>query len=149
MDIILLERNRNLGNLGDTVSVKPGYARNYLLPQGKAVLATPENKARVEANRAELEKRMAETKAQAQTTADALVGVALTLTGKTADEGKLYGSLGVREVVEAIQQATGVSIQRSEIYLPGGVIRAIGEYDVQIHLHPDVVVEMKINVMAA
>lgn len=149
MDIILLEKNRNLGNLGDVVSVKPGYARNYLLPQGKAVLATPENKAQVEANRAELEKRMAETKAEAQAKADLLAGVSLTLIGKTADEGKLYGSLGVREVVEAIQQAAGVAIQRSEIYLPGGVIRSIGEYDVQVHLHPDVTVEMKMNVVAA
>jgi large subunit ribosomal protein L9 len=149
MDIILLERNRNLGNLGDTVSVKPGYARNYLLPQGKAVLATPENQARVEANRAELEKRMTETKAKAQAKADTLQGISLTLTGKTADEGKLYGSLGVREIVDAIQQAAGITIQRSEIYLSGGLIRAIGEYDVQIHLHPDVVVEMKVNVVAA
>jgi large subunit ribosomal protein L9 len=149
MNIILLEKSRKLGNLGDKISVKPGYARNYLLPKGKALLATPENMAKVQETRAELEKLMAEKKAEAQVRADSLVGVLLTLAGKTADEGKLYGSLGVRDVVEAIHKATAMTVQKVEVHLPGGPIRMLGEYEVEVHLHPDVMVTMKLNVVAA
>lgn len=146
MNIILLEKNRKLGNLGDTISVKPGYARNYLLPKGKALLATPENMAEVQARRAELEKAMAEHQASAQLKADALRDVILTIASKTADEGKLYGSLGVRDIVDAIQKTAGITVEKSEVSLPGP-IRMLGEYEVEIRFHAEVVVPIKVNVV--
>ena len=147
MNIILLEKSRKLGNLGDKVSVKPGYARNYLLPKGKALLATPENMEEVQSRRAELEKAMSERQADAQLKADSLRDVVLTIMAKTADEGKLYGSLGIRDIVDAIQKTAGITVEKSEVNLPNGPIRMLGEYDVEIRFHAEVVVSIKVNVV--
>jgi len=148
IDIVLLEKIHNLGRLGDKVSVKPGYWRNYLLPFGKGVLATPENMAKVEAKRAEFEKLMLEKLAEAKTRADSLEGVVITLSAKAAEEGKLYGSLGARDLVDAIAQSTHVKVEKSEIHLPNGPIRLLGEHEVEIQLHPDLAVFVKVNVVA-
>lgn len=148
ISIILLEKMPGLGQLGDKVTVKPGYWRNYLLPQGKAWLATPENSAKIEERRAELEKVMAEKLVAAKTRAASLNDLAVTLSAKTLDEGKLYGSLGVRELVDAIASATGITLEKSEIHLKEGAIRTVGEHDVEAHLHPDVVVSIKVNVVS-
>lgn len=148
INIILLEKIHNLGRLGDRVSVKPGYWRNYILPLGKGVLATPENIARVEAQRAELEKAMAEKLDAAKARASSLEGAAITLSAKAAEEGKLYGSLGTRDLVDAIAKATNVKVEKSEIHLPNGPIRLLGEHDIELQLHPDVTVSIKVDVVA-
>ncbi len=147
INIILLEKIHKLGQLGEKISVKPGFWRNYLLPQGKAVLATQENIAKVEEQRAELEKAMAEKLTAAKTRADKLSDTVVTISAKAADEGKLYGSLGVKDLVDAISQATGIAIEKSEIHLPNGAIRLIGEHDIEIRLHSEIVVSVKVNVI--
>lgn len=148
INIILLEKIHNLGQLGDKVSVKPGYWRNYLLPKGKAVLATEENIANVEKKRAELEQAMAEKLAAAKARAESLEGAVVTISAKAAEEGKLYGSLGIRDLVDAILQTTGIVLEKSEVHLPNGPIRSIGEHDIEIQLHSDIVVSIKVNVIA-
>lgn len=149
MEIILLEKIHNLGRLGDRVSVKSGYWRNYLLPQKKAVLATPENIAVVEAKRAELEKVSAEKRAEAQARADKLHETHITITAKAGDEGKLYGSLAARDMVEAIEKATNVTIEKNEVHMPeGAAIRMLGDYDIEIRLHADVITNVKVSVVA-
>lgn len=149
MEIILLEKIHNLGRLGDQVSVKPGYWRNYLLPQKKAVLATSENVAVVEAKRAELEKISAEKRAEAQARADKLHETHVTITAKAGDEGKLYGSLSAREVVEAVEKATQVVVEKNEVHMPeGAAIRMLGDYDIEIRLHADVITIVKLTVVA-
>ena len=147
INIILLEKIQNLGRLGDQVSVKPGYWRNYLLPLGKGALATPENIAKVEEKRAELEKVMLEKLAAAKTRAASLEGAVITLSAKAAEEGKLYGSLGTRDLVDAIAKSTNVEVEKSEIHLPNGPIRVLGEHEVEIQLHPDLAVFVKVNVV--
>ena len=132
---------------GDKVSVKPGYWRNYLLPQGKAVLATAENVANVEKRRAELEQAMTEKLAAAKVRAESLEGIVVTIPAKAAEEGKLYGSLGIRELVDAILQMTNVTVEKSEVHLPNGPIRLLGEHDIEIQLHSDIVVSVKVNVI--
>lgn len=149
MDIILLEKIHKLGHLGDKVSVKPGYWRNYLLPKNKAVLATPENIAKIEEKRAELEKAMAEKLVAAQERANSLVDLVVTIAAKVAEEGKLYGSLGIRDIIDAISQARGVTIEKSEVHLPHGPLRLVGEYDIEIRLHPEVSTAIKVNVVEA
>ena len=146
MQVILLEKVENLGNIGDQVNVKPGYGRNYLLPQGKATVATPENIAIFEARRAELEAKQADERAGAQARADKLAGYVLTLTANAGPEGKLFGSLGTIDIADAAT-AEGKEIERSEVRLPDGPLRAVGEYDVEIHLHADVNVAIKVNVL--
>jgi large subunit ribosomal protein L9 len=146
MDIILLERIPNLGRLGDKVSVKSGYWRNYLHPRKKAVLATAENMAAFEAQRAELEKAVAEKVGEAQARADKLQEVHLTITAKASEEGKLYGSLGQRDIAEAIEKATQVVIDKNEIHL-ASPIRMLGDYDIEVRLHPDVVATIKLSVV--
>lgn len=148
INIILLEKIHNLGRLGDKVSVKPGYWRNYILPSGKGVLATPENITKVEAQRAELEKVMAEKLGAAKVRAGSLEGAVITLSAKAVEEGKLYGSLGTRDLMDAIVKTTHVKVEKSEIHLPNGPIRLLGEHDIEIQLHPDVTVFVKINVIA-
>lgn len=148
INVILLEKIHNLGRLGDKVSVKPGYWRNFLLPFGKGVLATEENIAKVEAERAVLEEAMAEKLAAAKARADLLNDAVITISAKAADEGKLYGSLGTRDLVDAILNATNVPVEKSEIHLPNGPIRSLGEYDVELQLHADVTVFVKVNVAA-
>ena len=147
MELILLEKVLNLGDLGDTVNVKSGYGRNFLVPQGKAVPATSENVAMFEARRAELEQAAAESLARAQARCDQLAGLVITLSAKAGDEGKLFGSVGTADIAHAITDA-GVSIERHEIRLPNGPLRQVGEHDVLLHLHSDVNAEIKLVVEA-
>lgn len=148
MDVILLEKIHNLGALGDRVRVKAGYGRNYLIPRGKAALATADSIAKFEARRAELEKAEAEALAQANARAEALRALGtVTLTRKGGEEGKLYGSVGTPDIAEALTEA-GVAIEKLEVRLPNGLLRVVGEHDVQIHLHPDVNVQVTINIAA-
>jgi len=147
MNVILLEKVQNLGKLGDRISVKSGYARNYLLPKGKAVLATPQNVAVFEQRRAELEKAEAAILAKAQARREAVNGKAVTINVKAGDEGKLFGSVGTADIAEAAVSA-GIELARNEVRLPGGPFRHIGSYEVEIHLHPDVDALITVNVVA-
>ena len=137
MEVILLEKIENLGAMGDKVTVRPGYGRNYLVPKGKAKPATAENIAEFEARRAELEKLAAETLAAAVTRRDQLDGKTIEISAKAGDEGKLFGSIGTADITDAVKTA-GVEIERHEVRLPEGAFRQIGEYEVQLHLHSDV-----------
>lgn len=147
MQVILMEKIGRLGNLGDQVKVKPGFARNFLIPKGKAIPATQENVAVFEKRRAELEKAAAETLKAAQARAQALTGMVVTIAARAADEGRLYGSIGTREIAEAISKA-GAKVEKSEISLPTGPLRQIGEQEIHVHLHSDVHTVVKINVIA-
>jgi large subunit ribosomal protein L9 len=147
MEVILLEKVVNLGALGDKVRVKNGYGRNYLMPYGKAVPATKANIADFEARRAELERIAAEKKAQAEERGTRLSAITLTIPAPAGDEGKLFGSIGTRDIAEAVT-ALGVEVAKSEVRLPYGAIRQIGEYDVDFQLHSDVTVTIKVNVVA-
>lgn len=148
MDVILLEKVRNLGDLGDRVSVKPGYGRNFLIPKGVAVMATAENIARFEARRAELEKALAEKLAQAQGRAEQLAGLeAVAIARQAGDDGKLFGSVTAADIAEAVS-AAGVAIDRREVRLPEESIRQTGEYPVDVQLHSDVVQAVTIQVVA-
>lgn len=147
MNVILLEKVQNLGKLGDRISVKSGYARNYLLPKGKAVLATPQNVAVFEERRAALEKAEAEVLAKAQARSETINGKLITISVKAGEQGKLFGSVGVTDIAEAAQQA-GIDLARHEIRLPSGAFRNIGSYEVGIHLHPDVDAQLTVNVVA-
>ena len=146
MEVILLEKIENLGNIGSRVKVKPGYGRNYLLPQGKATLATPENVARFETMRAELERKASDTLTAAQARAQQLAGVQLNLSAKAGTEGKLFGSIGTIDIAEACTRA-GVPVDRSEVRLPDGPIRVLGEHHVELHLHSDVNVPLTVTVL--
>lgn len=148
MEVILLEKLRNLGSLGDKVKVKPGFARNFLIPQGKAVYANKENLAKFEQRRAELEKMAQEKYQQAlvrQQQINALGPV--TIKAKAGEEGKLFGSIGTRDIVEAIHQA-GVEIEKREIDLPEGALRQLGEYELTIELDSDITAKIKLIVVA-
>ena len=147
MEVILLEKVANLGALGDKVKVKAGFGRNFLVPFGKAVPATKANVAEFEARRAELEKAAAEKLSAAQKRAEELDEIELTLTAKAGDEGKLFGSIGTRDLAEAIS-ATGMEVAKSEVRLPTGPIRTIGEFDIALQLHPEVAATVKIFVEA-
>lgn len=147
MEVILLENIGKLGNLGDKVTVKSGFGRNYLIPQGKAVPATAENVAKFEERRAELEKAAAEKLAQAQARAEQLNELELSLVTKAGDEGKLFGSIGTRDIAEALTSA-GVQADKSEVRLPEGAIRHVGEYDVDIQVHPEVTATIKLVIAA-
>jgi len=147
MDVILLEKVGKLGGLGDKVAVKSGYGRNFLIPFGKAVPANEANVAEFEARRAELEKAAADKLAAAQARADQLNELAVTIVSKSGDEGKLFGSIGVRDIADAIT-AAGVEVNKSEVRLPEGTIRVIGDFDVTIHLHADVEAVIKLSVVA-
>ena len=147
MEVILLQKVANLGNIGDRVKVKPGFGRNFLLPQGKAALATAANIAKFDERRVELEKRAADDLATARTRAAQLEGRALTLTAKAGGEGKLFGSIGTTDIAEALS-AEGIEVERSEVRLPGGPIRLIGEHHVKLHLHSDVEIDLTVTVVA-
>ena len=138
MEVILLEKVENLGNLGDKVKVRSGYGRNYLLPQGKATTATPENIEAFEARRAELEKAAADAVAAANARREKIDGAKVTITAKAGDEGKLFGSVGAGEVAEALSQATGVEVEKREVRMPSGPLRSVGEYELELHLHTDI-----------
>ena len=137
MDIILLEKIENVGGIGDKVSVKPGYARNYLIPQGKATVATPENIAKFEAIRAELEAKAAGELGEAQARAAKFEGVVLKIQANAGPEGKLFGSVGPIDIVEACGQLE-LEVERSEVRMPDGPIRVAGEHEIELHLHTDV-----------
>ncbi|OBS08730.1 50S ribosomal protein L9 [Acidihalobacter prosperus] len=143
MEIILLDKVENLGGLGDKVKVKSGYARNFLIPTGKAKYATPANIAEFEARRAELEKIAAEAKAAAEARRAKIEGMEITLTALAGAEGKLFGSIGTQDIAEAVS-AAGVEIERKEVRLPEGALRQVGEYEVELHLHSDVNVAIKV-----
>lgn len=145
MDVILLEKVDNLGGLGDKVKVKAGYGRNYLIPTGKATPATPENVARFEARRAELEKTAADALAAAETRRQGLEGLEITITSKAGEEGKLFGSVGTTDIIQAAADA-GHTIEKHEVRMPEGAFRMVGEYEIMLHLHTDVDVAIRINV---
>jgi large subunit ribosomal protein L9 len=147
MEVILLQKIANLGDIGDRVKVKPGFGRNYLLPGGKATLATAENIARFESRRAELEARAAADLTSARARAAALEGFTLSITAKAGSEGKLFGSIGTADIAEACQKA-GHAIERAEVRLPGGPIRTVGEHLISLHLHSDVDVQVPLTVVA-
>jgi large subunit ribosomal protein L9 len=146
MEIILLERIDRLGGLGELVNVRPGFARNYLLPQGKAKLATPENIAEIEARRAELEKHEAEVLAAARARAEKLEGLEVSITAKSGGEGKLFGSITNANITEAVREK-GIEIEKSEVRMPDGPIRLAGEYEIDVHLHAEVNATIKLTVI--
>ncbi|WP_024890461.1 50S ribosomal protein L9 [Luteimonas huabeiensis] len=144
MQLILLQKVTNLGNLGDKVNVKPGYGRNYLVPQGKAVPATAANLAEFEARRAEYE---AKAKAQFDEAAERLAkiqDVTVSLKANASSEGKLYGSVGPRDIAEALSAQAGVEIHKSEVVMGEGPLRHVGEYEVTVHLYADVEAQVKV-----
>lgn len=145
MEVILLEKVQNLGSLGDTVSVKSGYGRNFLIPQGKAVPATAANVAQFEERRAELEKAAADKMATAEARKAKLEGCSVTIARKAGDEGKLFGSVSNIDVAEALT-AAGVEVSKSEIRMPEGSLRHTGEYDIVVHLNTDVDATVKLVV---
>ena len=147
MDIILLEKVTNLGALGAKVSVKPGYGRNFLIPFGKAVPATKANLEAFEARRAELERQEAEVLANAQARAEQLATIAVVIAAKAGDEGKLFGSVGTRDIADAITTA-GIAVTKTEVRLPNGALRNTGEYKVALQLHSDVMAEVALTVVA-
>lgn len=148
MEVILLDKIAKLGGLGDKVTVKSGYARNFLLPKGKAVFASKANVEHFEARRAELEKKLAETLAAAEARAAKLTELAeVTIASKAGDEGKLFGSIGTRDIADAITEA-GVEVVKAEVRLPLGSIRETGEFDIVIHVHNDVDATIKVVVIA-
>jgi len=146
MEVILLERVENLGNLGDKVMVKPGYGRNYLLPKGKAVAATEKNLAEFEKRRASLEKVEADALREAQGRADALKAVRVTIARKAGEEGRLFGSVGTADIAEAVTEA-GAELHKHEVRLPEGPLRRTGEYDIVLHLHTDIDASVKVDLV--
>jgi len=148
MNVILLESVENLGGIGDLVKVKPGYGRNFLLPQGKAALATPDNMKAIEARRAELEKAAAEEIAKAKSRAKAIHGVEIVIPANAGSEGKLFGSVGPIDVAEALA-GIQVEVERAEIRMPDGPIHELGEFAIGVHLHSEVDAEITLRVVAA
>lgn len=147
MEVILLEKVGKLGSLGDKVAVKSGFGRNFLIPTGKAVPANAANVAEFEVRRAELEKAAAEKLAAAETRAEQLNEKVVTIVSKSGDEGKLFGSIGVRDVADAIT-ASGVDVAKSEVRLPSGSLRTVGEFDVTVQLHSEVKAIVKLVIVA-
>ncbi|WP_066960635.1 50S ribosomal protein L9 [Microbulbifer sp. Q7] len=147
MEVILLDKVGKLGNVGDRVEVKSGFGRNFLLPTGKAVLANAANIAEFEAKRAELEAAAAAKVSEAEGRAAKLEGLVVTIAANAGDEGKLFGSIGTRDIADAIT-AAGVAVEKAEVKLPEGALREVGEYDVDVQLHSDVVTAVKVVVEA-
>ncbi|WP_226703640.1 50S ribosomal protein L9 [Microbulbifer elongatus] len=147
MEVILLDKVGKLGNVGDRVEVKAGFGRNFLLPTGKAVLANAANIAEFEAKRAELEAAAAAKVSEAESRATQLEGVVVTIAANAGDEGKLFGSIGTRDIAEAIT-AAGVAVEKAEVKLPEGALREVGEYEVDVQLHADVITAVKVVVEA-
>ncbi|UQB43113.1 50S ribosomal protein L9 [Thiomicrospira microaerophila] len=147
MNVILLEKVQNLGSLGDQVTVKSGYARNFLIPQGKAKPATKENVAEFEARRVELEKQAAEALAAAQAVYEKMNGMVVTVEASAGEEGKLFGSIGTQDIADALK-ASGFDIERRHVRLPEGVLRHTGTFEIDVQLHTDVVAEITIEVKA-
>ena len=148
MDVILLEKVGKIGTIGDKVTVKAGFGRNYLIPNGKAIFATPANIAEFEARRAELEAAAAERRAGADARAAKLAELAsVQIAANAGDEGKLFGSIGTRDIAEALT-AAGVEVAKSEVKLPEGALREVGEFEVDIQLHSDIIQAVKVVVVA-
>ena len=148
MDVILLERVGKLGNIGDKINVKAGYGRNYLIPNGKAVFATADNMASFEARRSELEAAAAALLAEAQARATQLEALGIiTIAANAGDEGKLFGSIGTRDIADMVT-AAGVEIEKIEVKLPEGAIREIGEFDIDIQVHAEITQVIKLSVVA-
>ena len=147
MQVILLQRIVNLGKLGDTVDVKPGYGRNYLITQGKALPATAANIEKFAALRAELEAIEAEELASAQKRADSLRDVNVSMRAKTGEECKLFGSIGTRDIADALTKS-GLEVDRSEINLPEGTLRQVGEYHVTVQLHHDITAQILVTILS-
>lgn len=147
MEVILLTKVENLGNLGDRITVKHGYGRNFLIPKGKATEATPANIARFEARRAELEAAAADTLAKAQVRRDQLADLLVTMAAKAGAEGRLFGSIGPADIAEVVTQA-GYELKKTEVRMPDGPIRHVGEVEVDVHLHTDVNFKLHVNVIA-
>ena len=147
MNVILLQKVANLGNIGDRVKVRSGFGRNFLLPQGKATLATPENIARFEARRAELERLAREHLTCALERAAAMRDFQLTIPAKAGTEGKLFGSIGTADIAEACNKA-GFKVERSEVRLPSGPLRTLGEHVISLHLHADVDVPLTVAIVS-
>lgn len=145
MQLILLQKVQNLGNLGDKVDVKPGYGRNYLVPQGKAVPANATNLAEFEARRAEYEAKAQTIHADAEARKTALTDASVTIYANAATEGKLYGSVTSRDIAEALTKA-GYPVEKSEVIMGEGALRRTGEYDILVHLHADVETIVKVTV---
>jgi len=148
MNVILLDNVENRGNIGDLVKVKPGYGRNFLIPHGKAALATPQNMKEIELRRAELEKAAATEVAAAKTRADVINGVELVIEANAGSEDKLFGSVGPIDIVEALKEVQ-VEVERSEVRMPDGPIHELGEFEVGVHLHSTVNATVKVRVVAA
>ena len=147
MEVILLEKNRNLGELGDKVKVRPGYGRNFLIPQGKAVPATEANVKHFEERRAELEKAAAEKLGAAEARVAKLEELGnVTIPAKAGDEGKLFGSVGTRDIAEAIT-AAGVEIAKAEVLMPTGAIRNTGDYEIDLQVHSDLTAKINISIV--
>lgn len=147
MKVILQERVANVGNVGSQVNVKAGFARNYLLPKGKALRATPENVVAFEARRAELEKKASEVLASAHKRAETLEGQRITIAALASEEGKLFGSIGPRDIAHAASEA-GHPLEKSEVEMPEGPIRSTGEYTITVHLHGEVSAKIMVMVSA-
>jgi len=147
MEVILLDKVQNLGALGDEVRVRSGYARNFLIPQGKAVMATKENRAHFDERRKDLEAKAAEILATAQARADKINGSNIEIAGRAGDEGKLFGSIGTADIAAAVSSAAGIEIGKQEVQLPEGPLRNVGEYKIEFNLHADVVAAVTINVV--
>jgi large subunit ribosomal protein L9 len=146
MEIILLEKVRNLGNLGDQVNVKSGYGRNFLLPHGKAVIANAANKAAFETRRAELEKHQKANIDQAKARAAKMEGLTVQITGKVGEEGRLFGSVGTADIAEAVAKQ-GFELDRSEIHLPAGPLKIVGDYEIPVSLHAEVNIKIIVSVI--
>lgn len=147
MEVILLEKVENLGSLGDRVNVKSGYGRNFLIPSGKATPATEEHIKAFEERRAELEKAAADAQGMAEARREKLVGMSVTIQARAGEEGKLFGSIGTADIAETLT-AAGVVVERSEVRLPEGAFRQVGEYSVLVHLHTDVNTEITLVIEA-
>jgi len=148
MQVILLEKVRNLGNLGDKVNVKAGYSRNYLIPQNKAVYATEKNVEHFNARRAELEKKAKSDLAKAEQRAAKLNDITIVIKAQASDEGKLYGSVGPNEVKDALL-AQSVEVSKREIVMPEGPLHSVGQYVIEIHVHSDVIANLQLEIVAA
>src|SRR5678816_3126047 len=146
MQVILMEKLANLGNLGDVVKVKDGYARNYLIPQGKAKRATDENLKAFEARRAELEKAQGEALAKAQERGEKLNGLTIQISQKAGVDGRLFGSVTNYDIIESLK-AQGFEVEKSQVRMPNGALKQVGEHHIQIALHTDVIVTVNISVL--
>ena len=146
MQVILLDKIAKLGNLGDSVKVKAGYGRNYLLPKGKAMLATKENLAIIEEQKAELVKKMEESKSKAVKKGELLSELTLSISARVGEEGKLFGSVGTQDICDAINKHS-IEVEKKEILLADGLLRTVGTHEIAIRLHPDVTIGLEVSIV--